>query len=90
MIRQEFCILYLRRFYKFPIDHYMQVSIELFFNGVNNFWVPVTDIGHTDSADEVNKFFSVYIKKRTAFGFAISKASGVGDVCAMCFKKSSR
>ena len=40
----------------------MHVSIQLFLYCFNYFWMPMSDIGNTDTTDKINVFFSIYIK----------------------------
>ena len=70
MIGEQFCILYLRCFDKFSIYHYMQVSVELIFDRLDDFWMAMTDICHTYTTNKIDIFLSIYvIEQQRTFGF---------------------
>ena len=69
MFRQQLSILYLGRFYKLAIDHDMHIGFQLSMNRRDHFRMPVSHIGHTDPANQINILLAPCIIERAAIGF---------------------
>jgi hypothetical protein len=62
-------ILHLRALDRFAVNHYMEVSISLVFNGLHYCRVAVAYVAYGYATYKVDIGFALGIPKRGAFGF---------------------
>src|SRR6187401_2453996 len=81
-------IVHLRALHRFTIDHYMQVSVGLFFDGRYHPRMPVPYVAHRNTADQIDIGPSIGIPERRAFRTNNMNANGLWrSLCNMLLKK---